>query len=430
MPCFTPSPRRTGLRAGCKARVRHESCWHGLGIAIMIVGLAGCASPHGVLEPVAAAAPGTSQVEMLVATTRKRTVPAEMFSGERGPGLDYADIVVSIPPDSVRQIGEVQHPRQIPGNPATDFVTLKADYNDRPQAIANFRRLVHASPRRRVLVFVHGFNNRFEDAVFRFAQFVHDSGADEVVPILFTWPSRGSLFAYGYDRESAAYSRDALEEDLRAIAKNPEVNEITIVAHSMGNWVTLEALHQMAVRDGRVAGKIRDVMLAAPDVDVDLARVLISGMGPNKPRFTLFTSVNDHALAVSRKFWGEPRLGSIDPNQEPERSVLAQEGIDVINLSGVSSPDQLNHGTFSQNPRIAELIGRSIETGQTLTDAKVGFGEQILQTTAGAAAGVGHAAGLVVSAPVAVIDPVSREQFGEEVDAFGKSIQDAAQPPQ
>ena len=101
-----------------------------------MIGVAGCALPRGDLEPVAATAPGTSKVEMLVATTRMRSTPAEMFSGDRGPGLDFADIVVSIPPDNVRQIGEVQKPRQLPGDPATDFVTLKAEYNDQPQAIA------------------------------------------------------------------------------------------------------------------------------------------------------------------------------------------------------------------------------------------------------------------------------------------------------
>ncbi|TPV98464.1 MAG: hypothetical protein USCAAHI_02113 [Beijerinckiaceae bacterium] len=412
---FSPWRWRTGL------------CEFVLGAAL-IIGVAGCALPRGDLEPVAATAPGTSKVEMLVATTRMRSTPAEMFSGDRGPGLDFADIVVSIPPDSVREIGEVQKPRQLPGDPATDFVTLKAEYNDRPQAIANFRRLVHATPRKQVLVFVHGFNNHLEDAVFRFAQFVHDSGAEEVVPILFTWPSRGSLFAYGYDHESASYSRDALEEGLRVLAKHPEVREITVVAHSMGNWVTLEALRQMAIRDGRVAEKIRNVILAAPDVDVNVASEQVTAMGPQRPQFTLFVSEDDQALAVSRKIWGEPRLGSIDPGQEPYRSALASDRIKVINLTGVTSPDELHHGTFAENPQVVELIGRSIASGQTLTDSQIGLGERILQTTAGAAAGVGHAAGLVVSAPVAVVDPLTREQFGEEVDAFGKSIQDAATP--
>jgi esterase/lipase superfamily enzyme len=196
----------------------------------MVCGLAGCAAPKGFLEPVAARAPGTSEVELLVATTRMRTTPADMFSGFRGPALDFADIVVSLPPDSVRQIGDVELPRQIPGDPATDFVTLKADYKDRAQALATFRRLVRTTPKKQVLVFVHGFNNRFEDAVFRFAQFVHDSGVEaQVVPVLFTWPSKARVLAYGYDRESVEYSRDELESGLRFLAKDPEVGEITVL---------------------------------------------------------------------------------------------------------------------------------------------------------------------------------------------------------
>jgi esterase/lipase superfamily enzyme len=98
-----------------------------------------------------------------------------------------------------------------------------------------------ATPRHRALVFVHGFNNRFDDAAFRFAQIVHDTGA-EVAPMLFTWPSRGSLFAYGYDRESTTYSRDALEQALNMLARDPAVSEIDILAHSMGNSLTLETL--------------------------------------------------------------------------------------------------------------------------------------------------------------------------------------------
>lgn len=408
---------------------------HVLALLIAASGLASCAAPSGVLVPVGVGPPpGASEVEMLVATTRARSAPGEMFSGARGgPGLDFADIVVSIPPDSVRQIGEIQRPRQLPGDPATDFVTLKAEYNDRAQALATFRRLGRAVPKKQVLVFVHGFNNRFEDAVFRFAQIVHDSGA-EVVPILFTWPSKGSVFAYGYDHESASYSRDALEDGLRFLAKDPGTGEITVLAHSMGNWVTLEALRQMAIRDGKVAEKIRNVVLAAPDVDVDLAREQIKAMGTPRPNFTLFTSRDDRALALSRKVWGEPRLGSVDPNQEPYRSTLAAERIDVINLTGVTSPDRLRHATFAANPQVVKLIGR-IESGQALTDERIGVGERLMQATAGAAASVGHAAGLVVSAPVAIVDPVTREHFGDQAEAlgdqlgaFGRSIGDVAAP--
>ncbi len=64
------------------------------------------------------------------------------------------------------------------------------------------------------MVFIHGFNNTYEDAVFRFAQIVHDFGA-EVAPIMFTWPSRARLLDYVYDKESTNYSRTALENTFR-----------------------------------------------------------------------------------------------------------------------------------------------------------------------------------------------------------------------
>jgi esterase/lipase superfamily enzyme len=399
-------------------------------IVIAVCGLAGCAAPKGVLVPVVARAPGTSEVEMLVATTRAPTTPAEMFSGYRGSGLDFADIVVSMPP--VHQPGNVEIPHQIPGDPATDFVTLKANYNDRSQALATFRRLLRTTPKRQVLVFVHGFNNRFEEAVFRFAQFVHDSGVEgQVVPVLFTWPSKGGVLAYGYDRESVEYSRDELESGLRFLAKDPEVGEITVLAHSMGNWVTLEALRQMAIRDGKVARKIHNVILAAPDVGVDVAYKQIDqiyALGARRPKFVLITSEDDRALAISRRVWGQPRLGSIDPNQQPDESKLRREGIEVIDATKFRSSDPFHHGKFAENPQLVSVIGQIVTPGQSLTGSRVSLGEKILQTTAGATASVGHAAGLVLTAPVAIVDPLTREQYGDQVDAFGQSVRDAVTP--
>ena len=261
-----------------------------------------------------------------------------------------------------------------------------------------------------MLVFIHGFNNRFDDAVFRFAQIVHDSNAP-VVPILFTWPSRGSVLAYGYDRESTAYSRNALESLLKAISRDPAVGEISILAHSMGNSLALETLRQMAIRDGRVTPKIRNVLLAAPDVDVDLAREAIVDMGPraNRPAFTLFVSQDDRALAVSRRVWGsEARLGAINPDQEPYRTQLEQANVTVLDLTKLKAGDALNHGKFAESPEVVQLIGKRLAEGQTVTDSRVGLGDRIIQVTAGAATAVGTAAGLAISAPVAVVDPRTR----------------------
>ena len=80
---------------------------------VLAIALAGCAGrPSGNLIAVPRPRRGASTVDMLVATTRAPvTEPAGvMFGGERAIGLAFADIAVSIPPDAVRKIGEVQWP--------------------------------------------------------------------------------------------------------------------------------------------------------------------------------------------------------------------------------------------------------------------------------------------------------------------------------
>jgi esterase/lipase superfamily enzyme len=398
---------------------------------LVVVGLmAGCAGrPKGVLLPVEMAepVPGASLVDMAVATTRQRSAErGEMFTGERARAIDFANIVVSVPPDSARKKGDVQWPKKLPGNPATDFVTVKAEDMDLAQARSWFNRKIKASPKRQALVFIHGFNNRFEDAVYRFAQIVHDSDA-KVVPILFTWPSRGSVLAYGYDRESTNYSRDALELLLKALADDPNVDEVSVMAHSMGNWVALEALRQMAIRDKRVAPKIKNVMLAAPDVDVDVFRRQMVDIGPKGPNFTLFVSRDDRALQVSRRVWGNvQRLGQIDVAQEPLASELAADRITVIDLTKLHTDDRLNHAKFASSPEVVQLIGARLASGQTMTDSHAALGDKLVAVTTGTAASVGTAAGLIVSAPVAIIDPHTRDSYDDQIRALGDTFQDNA----
>ena len=353
--------------------------------------LAACAStPSGLLSPVATPAEGASTVDMIVATTRRPAAnPGEVYTGERGSGLTYTNIVVSIPPDRVRRPGEVNLPARAPGDPATTFVARKVAQVEE----ADFDRWVRARaaslPKRRALVFVHGFNNRFDDAVFRFAQLVHDSNA-AVVPVLFTWPSRANALAYGYDRESAGLSRDALENVLVRLSRDPAVGEIDILAHSMGNWLVMETLRQMAIRDRRLPAKISDVMLAAPDIDVDQFDNDIDDMGEPHPRFTLFASKDDRALALSGWIWGsDARLGAIDPSAEPYRSRLAKDDVTVYDLSQAQSDDRINHNKFARSSEMVHIVGDRLAAGETLADTHEGIGDKMLEV---AAKGVGAAA--------------------------------------
>ncbi|MDE2362291.1 MAG: alpha/beta hydrolase [Hyphomicrobiales bacterium] len=391
--------------------------------------LASCAGrSDGVLTPVGdfAEPPGASRVDMLVATMRRPTPgePSRMFGGDRAREMRFADIAVSIPPDSARVIGDVQWPANPPGDPSRDFVTVRAEELDAKGAQAHLdQRLAH-TPGRRVLLFVHGYNTRFDDAVYRFAQIAHDSRA-AALPLLFTWPSRGRLLAYTYDRESATYSRDALEAVLQTLVKDKAVAEIDVLAHSMGNWAAIEALHQMAVRDGRIAPKIKEIVLAAPDVDFDVFLAQVSGMGSKRPPITMFVSRDDKALALSARLWGDKRrAGAIDPNAEPYKSELAALNVKTIDLSDVKSDDPLNHSKFAQSPEIVRLIGQRLANGQTLTESRSGIGERIGVAAVGAASTVGGAAGVVVSAPLAIVDPQTRETLGERASDIGDGIGD------
>ena len=286
-----------------------------------------------------------------------------MFSGERGHSVHFADIAVSIPPDASRVVGEVQWPEGPTPNPAIQFATVRAEVLSREAALADFNARIRKTPKRQVLLFVHGFNTRFEEAVYRFAQIVHDSRAD-VTPVLFTWPSRGRLLQYGYDHESASYSRDALELVLQALQRDRDVGEISILAHSMGNWVTLEALRQMAIRNGQIGSKIQNVMLASPDVDFDVFRRQIAEIGGVRPSiFTLFASRDDDALAASRRFWGNTRLGAVDPKASPYQEVLDRDRVKVVDLTGIATSDPLEHSKFASSPRGRALDRRQARAG-------------------------------------------------------------------
>ncbi|WP_222341189.1 alpha/beta hydrolase [Rhizobium leguminosarum] len=370
--------------------------------------LTGCGHPSGAMQPVAlAAGTRTMQVDMLVATTRQPSGdPATLFNGERSTKPFMTDVAVSIPPK--REAGTVQWPKQLPPNPATDFAVTRVKQIDTiSEGRAWFRQHIQGG---HALVFIHGFNNKYEDSVFRLAQIVHDSGM-QATPILFTWPSRAQLTGYEYDKESTNYSRTALEQSLRVLAADPDVKDITILAHSMGTWLAMESLRQMGIRDGRVNAKIHNVILASPDIDIQVFAKQFVEMGDPKPKFTIFVSQDDRALAASSFITGNvSRLGAIDPSKEPYRSRLEKAGITAIDLTKVKTEDSLHHGKFAESPEIVQLIGQRLMTGQTLTDSNVSLGQGVAAVVGGTARTVGTVAGAAVAAPLTIIEQPARRQ--------------------
>ncbi|MGO4738088.1 alpha/beta hydrolase [Bosea sp. 2KB_26] len=367
------------------------------------LGLAACGGPPRDLSLTSVnAADIVGTVRIFVASTREMGAEPQYFTGERGQQLSFAKIDISVP--KAHKLGELELPGSYgKTNPAEHFAVTSVERIDLSPIVARVRREIAARPakEREVLVFVHGYNTSFADAAYRFAQIVHDSDF-KGVPVLFTWPSRGQLLAYPYDRESAFYSRDFLEMNLRAIAKDLGPSRIDILAHSMGTQLTLETLRQASIRgDGNFGGKLRDVMLAAPDVDLDVFKTVMREI---KTPVTVFVSADDKALEFSRRFAGDKkRLGAISASDKDTVAELAKSGVDIIDLSDVSTSDSLNHGKFAASPKVVQMIGKRLQADRGIAMRGPQFGDRLGDIAGGVVGTVGGTLELVVTAPAAIV---------------------------
>ncbi|PPD43653.1 MAG: hypothetical protein CTY15_08895 [Methylocystis sp.] len=211
---------------------------------------------------------------------------------------------------------------------------------------------------RDILLYVHGFNTTHDEARFRLAQVVADGGFAGVAT-LFSWNSRGGVFNYEYDKEAATVSRDALEKMLLALSRTPGVGRVHILAHSMGAWLTMETLRGVALSGHPdLDGKLGEVMLANPDIDLNVFRQQLAKVDPH--RVSIFVASNDRALAISSRIAGaRTRLGAMDPEKPEDKAELDRLGVAVHDISSFST-DYVGHGAFAEAPDVVKKIGAHI----------------------------------------------------------------------
>lgn len=346
-------------------------------IAVSLLGapavLGGCAGPgQGLLTPVAAAAAMPDQRTILAVTTRapaSAQPPGHMFSGERGDSISYSRMIFSFPPG--RAAGDLPVDAKAP-DPQRHITLVSAMPLDAPGFTLALRqklpgmggsgvrsagsRVSGVSGKRKAMVFVHGYNTAFDAASVRLAQIVADTNFTGVA-VLFSWPSRGGITDYAYDRASADFSRDALDALLRQLARDPAIGSVDIFAHSMGNWLTMEALRQLAIaNDRQTLGKIQKIVLAAPDVDMDVFRKQAARMEPLPENMTVYVSRDDYALRASARLAG----GKIRAGENTDLAQFHKLGMDAHDLSAVDGGIGRNHGKAFEDAATLASIGRSL----------------------------------------------------------------------
>jgi esterase/lipase superfamily enzyme len=312
-------------------------------VLLLLTVLPGCATRPGpeVLVP-QATAPGARLVTVYVATTRQRERPdMNVFTVGRAPALNYAEFTISIPPG--HQAGRIEWPRG-GSDPATSFTTVRQTILDR----RTFERRIASQGRSqaRAGVFVHGFNQNFQEALFRLAQLAADTDIDGV-PILFAWPSEARVTGYTADKDAVTYSRDGLAELLSTLAQRRRTGELALIAHSMGGWLAVEALRQLRLTGRNAALDRLDVILAAPDIDVDVFRAQMAVIGPLRRPMTILVSPDDRALSASSRIAGDrPRIGALNVTDPRIQEAATRTNVRFVDISTVPASDRFNHDRF------------------------------------------------------------------------------------
>ncbi|KQZ99496.1 hypothetical protein ASD64_14210 [Mesorhizobium sp. Root157] len=378
-----------------------------LSLVALALFVAGCAGPrsHDLLAKTAVTAPASEIAathQIFVATTRNKamTEPRQVFDGDRSLTTSFASVDITIP--KTHKVGNIERPKgSASPDPAKHFTASSVTfYEGAPQ----FAQAVGADIQRRderVLVFVHGFNNGFDDGIYRITQIAQDTNYTGT-PVLFSWASSGKTTGYIYDKESANAARDDLEATLRMLAKT-KVKSIDIIAHSMGTWVTMEALRQLAITGDRdLGGKLGYVVLASPDIDVDVFKKQMIRYGkPDKP-FAILLSDDDRALKLSSLISGDkPRVGDYG-----DAADLASYGVVVVDLTQAKSANRLNHAKFADNPILVQLLGTSLQTPAGLASPEEDFGQPVSNLGRGIGQAVGSVADIVITTPFKVLNVV------------------------
>lgn len=324
------------------------------GLIGIILWLTACAPRGEIVVDPSAAGVGASHP---VYVASMRDVPGARLEEPR-----FLRVDVSVPPD--RAPGSIAYPaKDRAPDPATQFlITDGGRFAD----AQGFRRAVERdlttreADDRDLALFVHGYNYRFSEGVYRQAQMAHDLQIPGI-QAQFSWPSLGDPIAYAGDRDATLYSRDGLVETIALLSQTRGRGKLILVGHSMGAALLMESLRQIAIAGRRdVLDEIDGVVLLAPDIDIGVFRMQARAIGQLPQPFVIFTSQRDHALRLSALISDEPsRLGNLS---DPRR--VADLDVTLVDVGAFSSG--YGHFNVAESPALIRILARTPDLDQAL----------------------------------------------------------------
>jgi esterase/lipase superfamily enzyme len=342
-------------------------------VAIGLAVLAGCAtrpSPE-VLKPVHLSEPVHAEtvpdrVNVLAATNRAPDSVRGGFGGTWAANLTYEQYTFSVPPG--RKDTAIVYPTVKP-DPERQFAVVER--KPLPKDAFVKQALGSVQPDGTIGIFVHGYNYSYQEALYRTAQIAADAKIPGA-PILFSWPSAASVAGYVADRDAALSSRSELDSLVTSLSASGKVKRIILFGHSMGGFLVMETVRQLKLQHrDEVVGKLA-VVLAAPDIDVDVFRSQLTDIGQMPIPISLFVSKDDRALVASSFIAGErPRVGRLDINDPVIEEAAMKERLRVIDITSIEASDGLGHDRYASLAKFGAQLA-SFESGRRQSAGDVG----------------------------------------------------------
>jgi len=236
---------------------------------------------------------------------------------------------------------------------------------------AEIARRLRATGQSTVLVYIHGVNNEFGDAVATTANLWHYAGR-RGVPVALTWPASDiGLLRYFRDVTTGDFSVFHVKEFLRALAGVPGLERIDIIAHSRGSAIMTTALRELLIearaagRDPRQAMKTGILIMAAPDLDVGVARqrLIAERFAEGFEQIDIYANRNDRVLNLSRIVRAAALLGQLNASdfEADEIASLARAG-NVHFIKVARAGGGLGHTYFRDNPAVMSDIALTLRS--------------------------------------------------------------------
>lgn len=295
------------------------------------------------------------EIPVFFITDRAKALDGTYIATQRNAGLEFGKALAHVGTDNEVRTDFIADARPLPEKSPilAPTTTAIAGFSSLLKELSSRKDGGVGRPRR-VLLFVHGYNSSFGDAVTS-AALLSTEVQFPVIPMVYSWPSAGTFRGYFKDEAQEHTSEVRFTEFLKALLGQSPM-EVVIVSHSMGSRLVASALFDLRKESANLSA-LHHVVFAASDMFTQDLSERWPKMSVGGVSFTFYCSNHDLALKLSHIVHQDPRVGDVSP------SIFAPVGAYTIDASAVDSMLRaFGHSYMIDSFTVGADIGQWVDT--------------------------------------------------------------------